>query len=260
MEAVPHQREVGRAEARRFYWRYGAHLCIAWLLDAVDMHRENFVIHGADPVLIDAEGIMHPFRSGDRRSLSRTGIIPSIDSSFDASGLGETKRQFAFAEAVWTGIGSDDLCQGWEPAVLPAATHLPLIDGVPLSRRDTVKLVTQGFADVARLAKKDKGFIDAWRDEVKQTPRRVLYRPTIVYSELLNAAASPSNLVSRSAWLNCMDMLPRHKFPAEVIHAEREQLERWDIPRFSATSASSGPAPWNAFGNCLLELRVFCRS
>ena len=68
-------------EEARFFRRTGALLGLAHRLRAVDLHRENIVVSGEFPVLVDAETFFHPRVKmppaflRDRESMFATGII-----------------------------------------------------------------------------------------------------------------------------------------------------------------------------------------
>lgn len=69
------------AAARRFYERMGGIIAAAYLLKAVDCHRDNLIASGEDPVLVDTDALWHV--SPDTKShtpvdlLSRTGFLPN---------------------------------------------------------------------------------------------------------------------------------------------------------------------------------------
>ena len=45
---------------RRFYHRQGALLALLYVLDGTDMHYENLIAVGEQPVLVDVETLFHP--------------------------------------------------------------------------------------------------------------------------------------------------------------------------------------------------------
>src|SRR5207249_8149317 len=47
------------AEVRRFYFRWGAQTAVAQILGAIDLHRDNWLAVGAQPVLVDLEFVGH---------------------------------------------------------------------------------------------------------------------------------------------------------------------------------------------------------
>jgi hypothetical protein len=81
MEYVKHLPCRNQAEARRFHRRAGALICVASLLRAVDCHRENLVASRDQPILVDAETLLHPEATsgapGDECPVLRTGLLPA---------------------------------------------------------------------------------------------------------------------------------------------------------------------------------------
>ena len=59
MEYVEPAACKNEAEARRFYQRMGALIAAAYLLKAVDCHRDNLIASGENPVLVDADALWH---------------------------------------------------------------------------------------------------------------------------------------------------------------------------------------------------------
>lgn len=255
MESIPTESEMTRLEARAFYWRYGAMLCAAWLLDAVDLHRDNFVISGADPVLVDAEGMLHPFAADERRGLARTGMFPHGKNGFDVSGLGPVEPQEAGREMAWRGIGTDGLHCIWRTSRVPAARHLPRVAGRPVPPRAAAREVEEGFAAMAMVARRDRGAVEAWRAEFAATPRRHLRRPTLFYAAVLEALAQPVHLTSRRAWSAALDRLG-----CAISADERDQLRRWDIPIFLSAPPQRPGVPWSELPRATSEMARWARS
>ncbi|TDV49737.1 type 2 lanthipeptide synthetase LanM family protein [Actinophytocola oryzae] len=75
------------AEVDRFYRRQGALLALLYAVDAVDLHHENLVAAGDQPVLVDVETLFHatldPVAGQDpaalalRSSVTRTALLPA---------------------------------------------------------------------------------------------------------------------------------------------------------------------------------------
>jgi lantibiotic modifying enzyme len=70
-----------QAAARRFYKRLGAMIAVAYLLRAVDCHRDNMIASGEYPVLVDAEALWHVADEKKKKELLdplyETGFLPS---------------------------------------------------------------------------------------------------------------------------------------------------------------------------------------
>src|SRR3979490_747819 len=69
------------AAVRRFYERVGGMIAAAYLLKAVDCHRENVIAAGEYPVLVDVDALWHVSPLTKTQSptdvLYRTGFFPN---------------------------------------------------------------------------------------------------------------------------------------------------------------------------------------
>ncbi len=80
--------------ARRFYRRAGTLLALLDGLEVRDAHRDNLLAVGDQPVLVDAEAMVHPRFAGfrDTPSLALTGFLPGVGAGDDHAGLGAGLR------------------------------------------------------------------------------------------------------------------------------------------------------------------------
>jgi lantibiotic modifying enzyme len=100
VEFVPHRPCGSVAEVDRFYRRQGALLALLHAVDATDLHHENLVAAGDQPVLVDVETLFHPgidpagtvgpdpAALALRSSVTRTALLPQ---PLDASGPGRPR-------------------------------------------------------------------------------------------------------------------------------------------------------------------------
>ena len=83
MEHISAERCQEPAAIRRFYERVGGMIAAAYLFRAVDCHRENIVVAGEYPVLVDVDALWHVSpvtKTQDALSqLYRTGFFPNSD-------------------------------------------------------------------------------------------------------------------------------------------------------------------------------------
>jgi lantibiotic modifying enzyme len=86
VEFVPHRPCASVAEVDRFYRRQGALLALLYAVDATDLHHEDLVAAGDQPVLVDVETLFHPdlgpvgaadpAAAALRASVTRTALLP----------------------------------------------------------------------------------------------------------------------------------------------------------------------------------------
>jgi lantibiotic modifying enzyme len=205
-----------QADVRRFYERMGGLIAVAYLLKAVDCHRENVIAAGENPVLVDSDALWHVSPLTKTQSpvdvLYRTGFFPnskrrSLQSR--SSVLGKTIRGAHLARLAGKAAGAanykEDIIkgfvQGWD-----------CIMGTPGRRASFSKKVSR----------------------IRSHDRRWIYRATEKYAATLRASISPSLLRSeaaRDAWLR--RSCSRSGINKAVIQAEIKALRRLDIPYFS---------------------------
>jgi hypothetical protein len=216
MEYVESGSLEAEAAALRFYERMGGIIAAAYLLKAVDCHRDNLIAAGEHPVLVDADALWHVSPATKTHSLTdllyRTGFFP------DANPSSLKSRSSAL------GPGSGE--------------HVPRFYGRPL-KPDHFK------PDMAR------GFARAWKcilgtpsaragfarrlQRIRLTERRWLYRATEIYAAIREASIQPPILRS----LQDRDLLIRHQcgrneVGPKVIEAEARALKQLDVPYFVA--------------------------
>lgn len=210
MRSVPHRKNRRAAERRRLYFRTGALLYFAHRFRAVDLHSDNFVLHGEHPVLIDCETLFHPETNlpasafVDENDLKRTGMI----------GESWTHALINCKVQVFCGLGPrkrlDELAKGFSKM--------------------------HGFLQHHAANHRLRRPIRKMR---RERTRRIL-RPTIFYSRLLDGALAPNYLrrgpgLARELQVHLDNGLCRLR----IVRREVQQLVRGDIPFFSGLPAAA---------------------
>jgi type 2 lantibiotic biosynthesis protein LanM len=142
-------------ELRRYYQRSGILLCLVYVLEGTDLHRENIIACGEHPVLIDHETLMHPrVRVVEEQdtinsaryianqqiynSVFRTGLLPQWEmgpenQKYDASGLGGIGQQETFFRVPrWHNINKDMMVIGNENIKVELKSNIPFQEGCDL--------------------------------------------------------------------------------------------------------------------------------
>ncbi|MEN3367912.1 MAG: hypothetical protein V7609_55 [Verrucomicrobiota bacterium] len=224
VEALPCRNE---AAVRRFYERIGGVIAAAYLLRAVDCHRDNAIACGEDPVLVDADALWHVSALTAAQPpldlLYRTGFFPnSRRSSLQSrcSLLGRTTR----------------------------GKHLPRINGRPVSpgpyAREIVSGFSRGWRSILGTRGRRSAFLRQLR-RIRSRERRWIYWATEKYGAIGQASIQPAVLRSgkerdRLITGSCT----RPTVSSAVVRAEIEALKRLDIPYFPrATKESMNPDP-----------------
>jgi len=244
-------------ELRRFYESQGAYLALLYVLEATDFHCENVIAAGEHPVLIDLEAIFHPRRTVPQaeeevdsamiaHSVLRVGLLPgcgwsNADSEgIDLSGLGGAAGQITpFPVPDWEKAGTDEMTLTRRRMTTPGARNRPSLNGTEVALSDYLGEIATGFASAYRLLLKHRedllsrdGLLARFADDEV----RAVLRTTRTYGVLLNESFHPDvlrealdrDLLFDRLWI----AVESRPYLTEVIFAEREDLQKGDIPFF----------------------------
>jgi type 2 lantibiotic biosynthesis protein LanM len=245
---------------RRFYYRQGELLALLYLLNASDMHAENLIAAGEQPVVVDLESLVQPGLSTDspssaaqqaahaaiRGSVLMTGLLPRPDWAgeaggyVDASGLGSLAGQRApLAVPTLIDPGKDTARIKLDRPLMSGSANQPAGPDAALRLLDYAGEIAAGFTEVYRLCAANReellagplGAFDG--DEV-----RVVARHTLWYDTVLQTAFHPDVLRDGLDRERHFDALwrdvPRRPQLAALTRHERSDLWRNDIPVFTA--------------------------
>jgi lantibiotic modifying enzyme len=217
MEFVEHLPCRSKNDAHCYFRRAGGLLCAVCLLEAIDCHRDNLIAAGDQPVLIDAETLLHrgmAFTSSEKdESLTRTGLLPipgTLPSPLpDISALGGA-----------------------------SGSHTPILRGEFLPVANYSADVLRGFHDMWKLiGEPGTRTRAAFCRRVRQLalrPWRRIHRSTRSYVEIRERSLHPPALrsgLSRSRKL-ALDLLGLGLETSNILE-EVSALNRFDIPYFS---------------------------
>ena len=260
VEALPCSTAEG---VRRFYRRQGGYLAVLYALETVDIHYENMIAHGNNPILVDLESLFHPRvseagRPSDRemgdldsagrlllRSVLRVGMLPMRsgqgDNELEVSALGGAAGQTTpYRAGLFEESGTDRMRVVRRRVEIPGSQNRPILDGKPVEVQEYADDLERGFASVYRALMRERrellsaqGPLMAFAaDEV-----RMIFRPTSTYGVLLTESYHPDllrNGLDRDRHFDRLwtgvDHQPHLR---QVLVAEREDLERGDVPVFT---------------------------
>lgn len=207
-----------RLEAKNYYRRAGGLICVTYLMGSIDCHCDNLIAAGEQPVLIDAETLLHResemFGYGGAATLLRSGLLP----------VPQNGRQEGYQVSALGGV--------------IVGSHLPTLEGqiVPLSAHSAD--VTTGFEDMWNLiGKRQARTRSAFRRKIRQMRtlrwRRVCF-PTSKYLEMRDASLHPAALQSGvTRWRTIELQADRRSATKSILKAEIRALMRLDIPYFT---------------------------
>jgi type 2 lantibiotic biosynthesis protein LanM len=234
-----------QAEAQRYYQRAGALLCLVYILEGTDLHNENIIACGEHPVLIDLETLMHPVFNHSEAlrnvknaqelayqklnfSVLRSGLLPYGqfqvgNRNYDSSGLGGSNiQETLFPVKKWKNINSDMMVVAQEYEKVSPHANVPSLEGFYLSLSDYYKEFVDGFRQMYELLIERKQILlspDSPLTMFAKQQVRFVFRPTAVYSSLLEKTLNPKFMrdgVDRSIQL---DLLSRGVVNSEIGRA-----------------------------------------
>ena len=230
-EFVEHRACANREEVERYFWRLGVLAAVLAALGATDCHADNFIARGAEPVLVDAETLLHPrLLASPGFSVLETEILPS-----QVQGPSSQLIDYAGFDAAASESGGPPNLPSWHGRSYRLGDHRPGFD--------------QGV-DTARVELRRRGLELAGPDgpvrHLANRPARVVLRPTSVYAALLAHTTSASALGSPDRGLARVERdLVRYQDPRlapEVWDAVRREeiaaLTRGDVPYFLADTTT----------------------
>jgi lantibiotic modifying enzyme len=232
------------AAVSRFYERMGGIIAAAYLLKAVDCHRENVIAAGEYPVLVDIDALWHVSPLTKTQSLAdvlcRTGFFPnsrptSLQSRSSVLGRSTTGKHLARigGKAVVAAHYTDEIIAGFSRA-------WNCILGTAGRRAAFLRIVHR----------------------VRSQRRRWIYRATESYGEVLQASIQPGPLRSTAArqeliTRSCQRRAPTRATAETVIDA----LTRLDLPYFIRKTSHTMPSDKNSVPSELTEaIRNFLES
>ncbi|SEC57959.1 type 2 lantibiotic biosynthesis protein LanM [Amycolatopsis tolypomycina] len=258
-EYVPARPCADQAGVELFYRRQGALLALLYALDATDMHCENLVACGDQPMLVDVETLFHPaFTSLTRngpdpaaaalhRSVARTALLPTLmlgeHGALDVSAFGGGNGEQSPGEVPhWTGAGTDDMRLAHGPRPYAGGANRPVLAGAEVDAGMYRQSLLSGFrAAYESLVDRRAELLEGALARFAGEEIRLVMRPTQVYATLLTAATHPAHLADGAARPEAFAALAEDQgkahLPALVPH-EIAELCAGDVPVFTAAADS----------------------
>ncbi|WP_240468368.1 type 2 lanthipeptide synthetase LanM family protein [Streptomyces dangxiongensis] len=256
LEYIDHRTCRSLTEIDRFHRRQGALIALAYTLEGVDLHCENLLAHGDQPVLVDVETLLHPVlrEGGTTRpdpaagahasSVHRTCLLPQLMlgelGAVDISALGGAPGgEFPNTRMIWEDAGTDRMRLVRRPAPFTGALNRPYSAATAPRSADRLAAVLAGF-------RTGYDAVVRHRDELSgpaaplaagaDAVGRLVARPTVLYATLLEEATHPQVLrdgLDRDAMFAVL-WAESDGDPARQALIEYEIADLWDgdVPVF----------------------------
>jgi lantibiotic modifying enzyme len=214
-----------KESVRRYFQRMGELIALAYILKAVDCHRDNLIAAGEWPVLIDTDTLWHVSKVTKTQSLShvlyRTGFFPN-----------SRRRSLQSRSSV---LG---------PAM--SGSHLACWRGGPVRLRPYAGQIVKGFRAGWRCLLGTRGrraSLDRRVRRIRSRKRRWIYRATATYADFARASIQPAVLRSSGAReVLIRELCQRRAFDRGVLEKEIKSLLKLDIPYFTRRTTEWMPA------------------
>ncbi|MBW4721050.1 type 2 lanthipeptide synthetase LanM family protein [Saccharothrix obliqua] len=271
LEFAEHAPCADVSEVGRFYQRLGGLIALLYAVDGTDMHYENLIACGDQPVLVDVETLFHPTVGipsdpavkALARSVHRTAVLPRVllgeHGALDVGGVGGDHGDVFPADGVaWLHPGTDRMRLVRRPAPLPPAHNRPTVAGVEAEPADYRGALLAGFSagydalyDHRDELLGDDGLLAGFAD----LPVRFVPRMTQLYATLLDESTHPDALRGARDRDLALELL-WDESPEDVLRAlvPHELTDLWagDVPLFTTRPGSRDV--WSASGRRLPDL------
>ena len=252
-------------EAHEYFRRAGAHLCLLYLLGGADLHSENLIAAGPDPVPIDLEVLMRPSLAGREvagagswqqvaweleQSVLSTGLLPEWmpaggGRAVNLGGLGGPASDVHPAAGAPPNADGARAVRRMPDAAVSAASrqNRPTLLGRPLDVVDYRRDLVDGFArayDLVAAHATDLLDADGPLSSFRGQRLRYVHRPTTVYVKGIQQSLGLEELESadlRAAGFDRFFLAARtsaDQAPAlhQIARAEIAAMDQLDVPYF----------------------------
>lgn len=266
LEFVEHKPCDDLAGVRRFYHRQGVLLALLYVLDGIDMHHENLIASGDQPVLVDVETLFHPamVSSGTLvddpahtallSSVSRTALLPLMvvgqHGAADLSGIGGDDGVAPHEVVDWADAGLDSMHLVRRAGTTRRRDNRPILDDAVAEPRDHEVSILAGFRAAYEAIARHRAELlgpagllaRCATDEIRYVPR-----PSRIYATLLDESTHPDALRDASGHSELLNLLwEADEGLRRLVSAELADLWSGNIPLF--TTRPNSRDVWAADG------------
>lgn len=242
---------VNMDQVHNYYYKTGIYLGIFYLFSTVDIHYENMISHGEDPIFIDLETLvraetsidnLNQDRKVDSKSVLISSLIPvkSVGNFFDVN-MSALFTGIQKSENIYNTILVPDEKEDWvymkKQAIVKGQQNILIYNGKEVEPYLVEKDLIQGFKDSMDIVISNKKCFKKllYKDNNNIKIRQVL-RPTHIYWKFIDASHSPVYLSSSEKYNSIFDILyskftfGKHGFMR--VEKEVEDLKKGNIPLF----------------------------
>ena len=217
------------ADAAEYFRRAGFLMGAVYLLHGNDLHAENIIARGKEPVIVDLETMIAP----EGCLLYR---IAGGKSSYSVNSMAMLPFMLAlpgFREAKYAGLYHS----------MPGTANLPIFEGKPISGKEYSREISDGFDKAIRVIMLHKEAAEELlMKDFDGCKMRMVIRPTYFYVRLLIGLCSKGaqHDIKQYKALIARKLFQTNKYLtktecANLLLEEEEALDRLDVPFFEET-------------------------
>ncbi|RYC66997.1 type 2 lanthipeptide synthetase LanM [Spirosoma sordidisoli] len=250
-------------ELHEYYHKAGILLAVAFLLGSKDCHYENIIASGQNPVIIDHETIVQPFLSkqsirtwDDQHKVAPFSVLESMLIANQNTGV----------PSEYTGYGIKGNCEAmdFEKKVINPNTisakrvtrfvfrkliknNIPIQNNCFVFASDHKKYFIEGFSAAYDMFMNSKEQLLSSESPIlrfNDQKVRYVWRPTFVYSKILNYMRGPVFMTSFEVYKSKLYELMSKAYKGKnletykvILECEIKQLLSGDIPLFHLNSS-----------------------
>lgn len=237
---------------KNFYRKSGMLLGLSYFLNSRDLHHENIIASGSDPMIVDLETIM----SSVTAPPTGVGLGESIKNDFSGSGLVGLVRplpsckesfargfdfftEHALQEILYVLTPNGFLTATSQDVVVASLSNLPSMNGNRIGMVDYKSFIMEGLKALCDLVlRESEAFTKAVETCFRDCDLRLVLLSTVSYHAILKVALTKESLRSESAFFGSLKaaisgiqrtsgLRLAHSSEASIYRA----LARLDIPR-----------------------------
>ncbi|XVL44874.1 type 2 lanthipeptide synthetase LanM family protein [Staphylococcus equorum] len=253
-ECLEHESCNSEEEIESFYYKFGGLLSIIHLLNGNDIHYENLMAVGSNPVVVDLETLFNnqikdvfeknatnQAKLSIANSIVGTGMLPrnSFEDKnghgYDLSALGSESQRLPSIILKLKDDYTTNLHFKEEKEKYIEHKNVPKLGNEMVNPYYYKENILKGFFDTITIINDNKDYLlekNGLLDQFNGLKIRTIIRNTDFYSNLIFESLSPSCSVDSLLREMIIDRLYLSFLPSELILEEKHSLLRHEIPIF----------------------------
>jgi len=255
-------RSCGTGDAvERFFWRQGSYLALLHLLRAVDVHYENLIASGENPILVDLEALFHQrlSRSDDgtarlvaqrwlNDSVVGIGMLPVLTwapdgkAGADLSGIGARGGgEFPFDSWMPVEPETDVMRLERQTVIMKEGRNRPMLGDRDVDPAGFLDQIVEGFRETYDLMMANREHLAVALESFAGLELRYIARPTASYGLFLQQGIHPDHLRDGLDRDRLFDKLwaqvGSRPDLAPLVPSEHADLLQGDVPLFTVKTS-----------------------